>query len=126
MRDRDYYPAGAYDDPNAPYNEVSVPDKSFDVFVSQTLSKSTEVTTDDYIPRFDEEDCPYADTDSTNFKDAYTKEHMTPLQLIEKFKEFLTKHLPDPIVDISGFKESKRLIKECEGWVEDELTVLEE
>lgn len=126
MRDRDYYPAGAYDDPNAPYNEVPVPDKSFDVLVSQTLSKNTEVTTDDYIPRFDEEDGPYADTDCTNFEDAYTKEHMTPLQLIEKFKEFLTKHLPDPIVDISGFKEFKRLIKECEGWVEDELTVLEE
>lgn len=126
MRDRDYYPAGAYDDPNAPYNEVVVPNKTFNVLISQTLSKDTEVTTNDYTPRFDEEEGPYADTAYTNFENAYMEEHMTPLQLIEKFKEFLTKHLPDPVVDLTEYKKWKKLISECDGWVEDELTVLEE
>ena len=111
---------------SAPWNEPVVPNKTFDVLISQTLSKNTEVTTDDYNPRFDEEDGPYADTEDTNFESAYMEEHMTPLQLIEKFKEFLTKHLPDPVVDIAEYKKWKKLISECDGWVEDELTVLEE
>lgn len=125
MYDNYNYPAGA-DTPDAPWNEPVVPDKTFDVLISQTLSKDTEVTTDDYTPRFDKEDGPYADTEDTNFESAYMEEHMTPLQLIEKFKEFLTKHLPDPIVDLAEYKKWKKLISECEGWTEDELTVLKE
>lgn len=124
MRDRDYYPAGAYNDPNAPYNEVVVPDKTFDVLISQTLSKNTDVTTNDYTPIFDEECGPYVDTEYTDFENAYMEEHMTPLQLIEKFKEFLTKHLPDPVVDLAEHKRWKKLISECENWVEDEIEII--
>ncbi len=128
MIESGYYPPGAEFDPRAPWNEQEVPERQFDVCISQTLSKSTRVTTNDYVPEVDQdEDGVYesADTSDTDWKEAYKNEHLTPLQLIEKFKEFLTKHLPD-LVGISGFKEFKRLIKECEGWVEDELTVLEE
>lgn len=127
LRSNSNYPAMSQSQwDSAPWNEPVVPDKTFDVLISQTLSKDTEVTTNDYTPRFDEEDSPYADTEDTNFESAYMEEHMTPLQLIEKFKEFLTKHLPDPVVNLAEYKKWKKLISECEGWTEDELTVLEE
>ena len=115
--------------PNTPWNEQEVPEKQFDVCISQTLSKSTSVTTNDYIPEVDQDEdgCYYSsDTSDTDWGKAYKNEHLTPLQLIEKFKEFLTKHLPDPVVDIAEYKKWKKLISECDGWVEDELTVLEE
>lgn len=127
LRSNSNYPAMSQSQwDSAPWNEPVIPDKTFDVLISQTLSKNTEVTTNDYTPRFDEEDGPYADTEDTDFESAYMEEHMTPLQLIEKFKEFLTKHLPDPVVDLAEYKKWKKLISECDGWVEDELTVLEE
>ena len=114
---------------SAPFNEVEVPDRQFDVCISQILSKSTSVTTNDYVPEVDQdEDGIYESTDTsdTDWNEAYKNEHLTPLQLIGKFKDFLTKHLPDPVVDLAEYKKWKKLISECDGWVEDELTVLEE
>ena len=114
---------------SAPFNEVEVPERQFDVCISQTLSKSTGVTTNDYVPVVDQdEDGIYEldNTSDTDWKGAYKNEHLTPLQLIGEFKDFLTKYLPDPVVELAKYKEWKELISECEGWVEDELTVLEE
>ena len=114
---------------SAPFNEVEVPDRQFDVCISQILSKSTSVTTNDYVPEVDQdEDGIYESTDTsdTDWNEAYKNEHLTPLQLIGKFKDFLTKHLPDPVVNLTEYKKWKKLISECDGWVEDELTVLEE
>lgn len=108
---------------SAPFNEVEVPERQFDVCISQTLSKSTEVTTNDYVPVVDQDEdgCySYSDTSDTDWRKAYKNEHLTPLQLIGELKDFLTKHLPDPVVDIVEHKKWKRLIEECEGWIEDE------
>lgn len=127
MKDSDYYPPGAYNDPNAPYNEIDVPERSFNVCISQTLSKSTDIITDDYNPEFDEEDgYTYANTEDTDWEEAYEKAHYTPLELIEKFKELLINHLPDPVVDINKYREWKHLISECEDWEEDEIVVMED
>lgn len=129
MTESGYYPPGAEFDPRAPWNEPDIPEKSFDVCISQTLSKSTKVTTDDYYPEEDgDEDGSYmtANTSDTDWKAAYDKDHYTPLQLIGLFKEFLEKHLPDPIIDIKGYKKAKSLIAECEDWTEDETEVMEE
>lgn len=128
MRESGYYPPGAEFDPRAPWNEREVPERQFDVCISQTLSKSTRVTTNDYVPEVDQdEDGVYEsiDTSDTDWKAAYNNSHYTPLELIGLFKEFLEKHLPDPIVDIKGYRKHKSLIKECEDWVEDELEVIE-
>lgn len=128
MYDNYNYPLGA-DTPYAPWNEQEVPERQFDVCISQTLSKSTSVTTNDYVPEVDQdEDGVYESTDTsdTDWNEAYKNEHLTPLQLIGEFKDFLTKHLPDPVVDLAEYKKWKKLISECEGWAEDELTVLEE
>ena len=129
MRESGYYPPGAEFDPNAPWNEHETPDKDFDVLVSQTLSKNTEVTTNDYVHVIDQDEdgCyEYDDTCDTDWHEAYKQQHLTPLQLIEKFKKLLTTHLPDPVVDIKRYKEFKNLIEECEGWEEDELEIVKE
>jgi hypothetical protein len=128
MYDNSNYPLGA-DTPYAPWNEQEVPERQFDVCISQTLSKSTRVTTNDYVPEVDQdEDGVYESTDTsdTDWKEAYKNEHLTPLQLIGEFKDFLTKHLPDPIIDVKGFRRFKYLIGECEGWTEDETEVVED
>jgi len=114
---------------SAPFNEVEVPERQFDVCISQTLSKSTVVTTNDYVPVVDQDEdgCySYRDTSDTDWKKAYKSEHLTPLQLIGEFKDFLTKHLPDPVVNIAEHKKWKKLISECEGWIEDEIEYIEE
>lgn len=116
------YPIGA-DYPDAPWNEKPVPKRSFDVFISQTLSKSTQVVTDDYVL---EDDDIHADTSDTEWANAYSEEHYTPLELIEAFKDFLQKHLPDPITNLREYKKVKKLIAECENWVEDDLEIMED
>ena len=129
MIESGYYPLGAEFDPSAPWNEQEVPERQFDVCISQTLSKSTSVTTNDYVPEVDQDEDgyhDYSDTSDTDWKEAYKNEHFTPLQLIGEFKDFLTKHLPDPIVDVKEFRRFKYLIGECEGWIEDETEVIEE
>ena len=128
MYDNYNYPLGA-DTPYAPWNEQEVHKRQFDVCISQTLSKNTKVTTNDYVPEVDQDkDGVYESTDTsdTDWKEAYKNEHLTPLQLIGKFKDFLTKYLPDPIIDVKEFRRFKHLINECEGWTEDETEVVEE
>ena len=108
MYDNYNYPPGA-DTPYAPWNEKEIPERTVEIFISQTLSKSTEVT-----------------TSTTDWEAAYKEEHLTPIQLIEKFKEMLTTHLPDPISDTKRYMKFKHLIKECENWVEDETEILKD
>ena len=123
------YPWGA-DTPDAPWNQVEVPERDFDVIISQTLSKSTTVTTSNYIPVSErEEDFNnfYCDTSNTNWKDAYSESgHYTPLELIEKFKELLEKYMPDPIVNMKDYKKARFLIEECKNWIEDDIEIMEE
>ena len=129
MRESGYYPPGAEFDPDAPWNDPVIPEKSFDVTLSNTLSKSTTVYTDQYIPYVEHEpDGCYAweDTSDTNWEDVYNENHYTALGLINKFKEFLEKYLPDPIVDRSRYMEFKHLIEECEDWEEDEIEVVKD
>lgn len=46
MRESDYYPAGAYNDPNAPFNQVDPPETEFDVTVGITLERDCTIITD--------------------------------------------------------------------------------
>ena len=152
MRESGYYPAGAEFDPNAPWYEPVVPERDFDVTCSQSLSKTTTVTTDNYIPGAS--GCDYEpdgeggycacgwhdpdDTSDTNWGKVYAEEHLTPLQLIQKFKEYLEgelKELKEVIEDqkfsVSSYltqeeRKLTHLIEECEGWTEDETEFIEE
>jgi len=129
MRESDYYPPGAEFNQDAPWNEQEIPEKTFDICISQSLSKNTKVVTNDYAPVVDQDKdghYEYDDTSDTDWQAAYKANHLTPIQLINKFKEMLTIHLPDPVSDTKRYMKFKHLIKECEGWVEDELEIIKD
>lgn len=126
MREEDYYAPGSYNDPDAPWNEPYIPEKDFGVCVCQTLSKSTQVTTNKYQPYVDEEDGhEYIDTDNIVWKEIYEEQHYTPEKIIGICKE-----LAESLVGKgeTRFKDVylKNLIEDCEDWIVDETTVLEE
>lgn len=117
---------------NAPWNQSDPEEKEFEVTVSQTLSKSTTVTTSDYVPGgyFSETEWDIDgyhtitchepdDTSDTDWRSAYNNEHYTPLGLIQEFKEMLEKNTPIPET------RRKYLIDECMNWIEDDLEVCE-
>ena len=117
---------------NAPWNQNDPEEKEFEVTISQTLSKSTTVTTSDYIPGgyFPETEWDIDgyhtitchepdDTSNTDWRSAYNNEHYTPLGLIQEFKEMLEKNTPIPET------RRKYLIDECMNWIEDDLEVCE-
>lgn len=123
MRDSDYYPPGAYNDPNAPYNEVEVPEKEFEVTISQSLSKNTSIYTQDYMPEYDEEDGHiYADTSQTDWKQAYKDNAMTPLDIIQNCEKIAKALLEQGQTRFAGVY-LKTLVEECQDWDEDELDV---
>ena len=132
MRESDFYPAGAYNDVNAPYNQSEVPEKEFEIVCSQTLSKTVEVFTDNYVPHVEKEYddgisfCHrWDDTSDTDWKEEFhNNDYHTPIQLIGLFKQFLEEQLSNGIAFKSP-KYTENLIEECEGWEEDE-TVYEE
>lgn len=88
MRESDYYPAGAYSDPYAPYNEVEVPERNFEVSVTETLTRTATVTTQKYCPEFDEEDGrTYANTDDTDWHEVYKDNFMPLAKVMEEMKK---------------------------------------
>lgn len=134
MYDNYNYPPGA-DSPDAPWNQEDILEKEFEVTISQTLSKSTTVSTNDYIPggiyqeaEWDgDEMCTVTcqdpdDTSETDWVEAYKSDSKTPLELIALLKDII-----EGIVDINKLTEweKKSIIEECSDWVEDELVICE-
>ena len=121
------YPAGAEHDPRAPYNKVENAYIDCEVCVSQTLSKTTTVKTNDYEsnPEWDN-DFVYSTTDfsETNFNSLYAEQHYTPYELIELFKEFLEDKVKNSDFTDPKIPMMKALIEECKDWTEDETEVI--
>lgn len=105
-------------------NKVYIPERDFNVTVSQSLSKTVNVTTDNYHEYSDETGI-HADTYDTPWKEVYEKEHHTPIQLISLFKSFLQTaiEMPGTIYPKGRLKE---LVSECDNWIEDETEIMEE
>ena len=140
MIESGYYPPGAEFDPNAPYNEVDVPEKDFEITCCQVLSKTVNVCTNNYIPGgcgVDFEDgvaCGWQDPDdtsNTSWSNEYKENgHYTPLQLIGMLKMRVEKELKDlenapidtkqPYAKAAEVRRLKHLIEECDNWCEDE------
>lgn len=143
MKESGYYPPGAEHDPRAPWNEPVIPDREFDVCISQSLSKNLKVITNDYTSEKIVEPwngiCEETiDTSDTNWNDVYKEQrHLTPLELIETFKDILVLDLAKAHEDakssnsvVAGLaqRQAKRLehlISECENWTNDETEIVE-
>lgn len=132
MYDNYNYPAGA-DNELAPWNQPVIPEKTFEITVSQTLSKNAEVITNNYIPtktveRMNNLCEEYDDTSDTDWADEYlnTNSHYTPIQLINMYKESLKEELKSweglekTYAGHTNIKRIEHLIEECEGWCDDE------
>lgn len=133
---------------DAPWNQVEVPDKKFEIQVSQTLVRTCDVITNKYIPGpsgvdYDSDDeggcvpIGYQEPDDTSDvdwgKEYADNDHYTPLELINKFKEYLEKEW-DALKDVEDAKDAetrrkkreiKHLIDECDEW-ENDYTEFEE
>ena len=127
MSEADYYPAGAYNDPNAPYNEIEIPEHDFEVTVSQTLSRTVTITTNDYNPEYDEEDGNiYANTENTDWKKAYENCDFKIQDLLEELKGYVQSDMAMTGPNTGKGRHLKRLLEACDGWIEDDYEVVEE
>jgi hypothetical protein len=123
----DNYPPGAAHDPNAPYNEVEVPEREFDVTISMSLSRTVQCYTNKYIPEIDEENGHlYVDTSDTPWSEVYGDDHKTIMELLEELKKYIQKDLDN--LDNDDTKTNKAfhkrrlefLLTECDDWVVNE------
>lgn len=122
------YPPGAAGDPSAPYNEVEQPLMTFDVSISSSLSKSTTVKTNNYRYNYlgDEGLPDEILTEDTDWADEYhANDHYTPIQLISLFRQCLSQ-LQSCGSSFKSPKWDEHLMRECEGWTEDECEIIED
>lgn len=137
MIESSYYPPGARFDPNAPYNQSDPEPVEVNVCISQTLHKSTTISTTDYVAE-KLEDCERDDdggfvtTEGVNYNfsdsdllDAYKNDSWTIPELLYELKDYIKQDLD------RGCSESKkawleRMMKACEDWELDEEEVIKE
>ena len=136
------YPLGA-DTPDAPWNQVDVPEKDFEVTCIQTLSRTATVTTNNYIPGAEGVDyepddeggycaCGWQDPDDTsdtNWSQEYDEcGYYTPIQLIQLLREYVSNDLDRVDIIAEETNQNKaflkrkleHLIEECDCWNDDE------
>lgn len=123
----DNYPPGAANDPNAPYNEVEVPEREFDVTISMSLSRTVQCYTNKYIPEIDEENGHlYVDTSDTPWSEVYGDNHKTIPELLEELKKYIQKDLDNLADDETKMDKAfhrrrlEFLLTECDEWTVDE------
>lgn len=120
MSDRAYYPAGAYDDPRAPYNEVENPALKFDVAVSNSLSRETSVWSKNYTQDPDDsEDCPSLENPYTEYEESYT----SLLDIINFAKKAAAYMVKTGNYEVESASTLFNIIDSCYGWNVDEEVV---
>jgi hypothetical protein len=123
----DNLPPGAANDPNAPYNEVEIPEREFDVTISMSLSRTVQCYTNKYIPEVDEENGHlYVDTSDTPWSEVYGDNHKTIPELLEELKKYIQKDLDNLADDETKMDKAfhrrrlEFLLTECDEWTVDE------
>lgn len=118
------YPPGAEFDSSAPYNEPVVPEREFEITISQTLSKLVTVTTDNYIPEVDyETGHMYTDTSETDWYEVYEGQHYTIPSLLEHLQVFAEKELENVSPNSGRGRELQSIINACKDWIVDDYCI---
>lgn len=114
----DNYPPGAAHDPSAPYNQPVIPERDFDVEVTITMSKVVTITTDNYVPEYDDEDGhTYANTENTEWdKEFENSGHFTIADLIEELKGYVVEDMKTCAPNTGKCAHLKSLLLACEDW----------
>lgn len=124
MSEADYYPAGAYSDPNAPYNEPVIPERDFDIDVEFVMSKSVTVTTNDYAPEYDDEDGrENANTENTDWEEAYDNSgHLTIAEMLQELESYVKDDMTKTAPNSGKGRYLQRVLESCQGWEVKEKT----
>lgn len=106
----------------APWNEKKIPESNFLVNVEYVLFKENiKVCTSDYTPDIDEEGYSCANTENTDWRTTYKRDHHTIPQLLDILKGYVIKELrDDKVVKTKNHKDKlKRILDDCDGWILD-------
>ena len=124
MSAADYFPAGAYSDPNAPYNEPIIPERDFDIDVEFVMSKAVTVTTNDYAPEYDDEDGrEYANTENTDWEKAYDNSgHLTIAEMLQELESYVKDDMTKTAPNTGKGRYLQRVLESCQGWEVKEKT----
>lgn len=124
MSEADYYPAGAYSDPNAPYNEPVIPERDFDIDVEFVMSKTVTVTTNDYAPEYDDEDGrENANTENTDWEEAYDNSgHLTIAEMLQELESYVKDDMTKTAPNSGKGRYLQRVLESCQGWEVKEKT----
>lgn len=79
------YPAGAENDPFAPYNEKQNSKQKFTLAITQTIAADIDVKSSNYVRNADG-DIDYSETDWENVLN--DDMHYTPIQLLDEYRKF--------------------------------------
>ena len=123
MRDSDYYAPGS-NTPDAPWNDSSNPERDFDLEVTETVSRKTYITSDNYNIYVDYEDGrTTVDTDPVEFAKCYEEQRWSIVELIDRMKAMLEKWRPSEMSK-KDKAEYDRILEEVDGWeaVDMEIT----
>jgi hypothetical protein len=117
MYDNYNYPAGS-DTPDAPWNQSEPDDKDFLVDVEYVLQKkAVKVTTDDYSPEFDEETGHVdANTEDTDWENAYENSHYTIPELLSELESYIKQDLERYKGSATKERQLKEMLEDCQGW----------
>ena len=116
MAAEDYFPEGAYRDPDAPFNEKEIPEREFDVDVVVTLSKKATVTTNKYDLEYDEFEGETVNTQNVDWQDVYTDNHYTLPKLLEELAAVVYTDMQKEKPYSYRWYKLKRLLDDCSGW----------
>lgn len=118
MIESGYYPPGAEFDENAPYNQVEVREREFDIECEFVMRKYVTVTTNDYEPEYDDEDGREdANTENTDWAQAFAESgHFTIQDLINELREYVIKDMKTCAPNTGKGAHLERLLEACNGW----------
>ena len=90
----------------------------FDVEVTITMSKVVTITTDNYVPEYDDEyGHTYANTENTEWdKEFENSGHFTIADLIEELKGYVVEDMKTCEPNTGKCAHLKRLLLACEDW----------
>lgn len=125
MRDRDYYPAGAYDDPNAPFNQHDPDPIDISCEVTVTLKNTLIVDTTDYTEEYDEE-CGSVDVTFNggclDLEEEVSKRYKSIPYLLGELEKYIKGELAGGVTGARKW-ELETLLESCRGWEQEEMEV---
>lgn len=118
MKESGYYPPGAEFDPSAPYNEIPIEEREFDVEVEYAMRKECKVTTDDYVPEIDDENGhEYANTENTDWDTAYANSNNYSIpELLLELESYIKRDLESYKGNENMERYLNEMLESCREW----------